>query len=114
MSDTHADGQGSEQSFVSVTCGGETCVLCGAPAANKVGEEIPFDHPHRDRHNATAYVCAHHFDLLMSATYRRENPAALRASPPGPHVLGRLHVDTQARRATFVPGAPASTPAEER
>jgi DNA-directed RNA polymerase subunit RPC12/RpoP len=41
----------------SASCGGETCALCGAPAALKVGEEIMHDDPHPDRHNFTAYVC---------------------------------------------------------
>ena len=42
--------------FVSATCGGETC-RCGQPATHKVGEEIAFDEPVKQRHNLTAYVC---------------------------------------------------------
>lgn len=52
--------------FVSKTCEGEHCSICGEPATNKVGEEIPYDHPHKERHNLTAYVCAKHFDLIMN------------------------------------------------
>jgi hypothetical protein len=45
-------------------CMGENC-WCGAPAAKKVGEEIPFDDPEPHRHNLTAYVCAHHYVQMM-------------------------------------------------
>ncbi len=51
--------------FVSATCEGERCTLCGVPATNKVGEEIPHDDPMPVRHNLTAYVCAHHFKAIM-------------------------------------------------
>jgi hypothetical protein len=50
---------------VSASCRGERCSMCGAPAAAKVGEEIPHDDPHPYRHNLTAYVCAAHFDQIM-------------------------------------------------
>ena len=50
--------------FVSATCQGERC-RCGAPAVKKVGEEIAFDDPNPQRHNLTAYVCAHHYAELM-------------------------------------------------
>jgi hypothetical protein len=48
----------------SKTCIGECC-WCGAPAAKKVGEEIPFDDPNPNRHNLTSYVCAEHYAQLM-------------------------------------------------
>lgn len=50
--------------FISASCEGEYC-FCGVPATNKIGEEIPYDHPNRQRHNLTRYVCAFHFDSLM-------------------------------------------------
>lgn len=68
---------GEPQAFVSATCEGERCSICGAPAAAKVGEEIPFDHPHPYRHNLTAYVCADHFRAIMDrGGYRRAAPPA--------------------------------------
>lgn len=61
--------------FVSATCEGETCSMCGAPATHKVGEEIARDDPTawRDvlghtlltRHNFTAYVCCEHFRAIF-------------------------------------------------
>lgn len=50
--------------LVSKTCEGERC-HCGREAVKKVGEEIPFDDPHPNRHNLTAYVCAQHYAELM-------------------------------------------------
>lgn len=55
----------SNERFVSVTCEGEVCSICGKPAAAKVGEEIPFDDPNPHRHNLTAYVCEGHFRQIM-------------------------------------------------
>ena len=52
--------------FVSGTCIGEKCSVCGEPATNKIGEEIPFDDPNRGRHNLTAYVCEKHFNMVLS------------------------------------------------
>jgi hypothetical protein len=51
--------------FVSGTCKGETCRVCGADATHKVSEVIPFDDPNRIRHELTAYVCCHCFAALM-------------------------------------------------
>jgi hypothetical protein len=62
----------AQKDFVSLSCGGETCSLCGKPATKKVGEEILSDDPHPARHNMTAYVCAEHFQMIFSpAEYRR-------------------------------------------
>jgi len=47
--------------WVSASCGGEKCSMCGAPATHKVGEEIQRDDPNKMRHNFTAYVCCNHF-----------------------------------------------------
>ncbi|USN15196.1 hypothetical protein KIKIMORA_00490 [Brevundimonas phage vB_BpoS-Kikimora] len=55
----------AQQPFISATCRGERCACCGAPAVRKVGEEIPYDDPLRNRHNLTAYVCAKHFAQLF-------------------------------------------------
>ncbi len=53
------------ETWVSKSCHGETCSMCGKPAAAKVGEEIFDDDPHPYRHNFTAYVCADHFAQIM-------------------------------------------------
>jgi hypothetical protein len=51
--------------FISTSCVGERCQICGAPATHKVGEEIPHDDPLPARHNLTAYVCCRHFKTLL-------------------------------------------------
>lgn len=55
--------------FVSGTCIGEVCSVCGEDATNKLGEEIPYDHPHKNRHNLTAYVCREHFLMIVSTNH---------------------------------------------
>lgn len=63
------DGYGTDAAngaFVSGTCTGERCSMCGKPATRKVGEEIPFDDSHPNRHNLTAYVCDEHFNAIFS------------------------------------------------
>lgn len=55
----------------SACCEGETCSMCGEPAAAKVGEEIFSDDPNPHRHNLTAYVCAEHFAQIMGPFGRR-------------------------------------------
>lgn len=54
-----------EEEFVSGSCAGEKCSVCGKDAYGKVGEEIAFDDPLPNRHNLTAYVCKQHFDLIL-------------------------------------------------
>lgn len=51
--------------FVSASCRGEICSVCGKPAAHKVCEEIFEDDPSAIRHSLTAYVCCEHFRILM-------------------------------------------------
>jgi hypothetical protein len=51
--------------FVSKSCNGEICSVCSLPATNKLGEEIPFDDPDKNRHNLTAYVCRKHFTMIV-------------------------------------------------
>jgi hypothetical protein len=51
--------------WVSETCRGEVCSMCGQPATHKVGEEIPHDDPLPTRHNLTAYVCCQEFMRIM-------------------------------------------------
>jgi len=51
--------------FVSKSCKGENCRVCGAPATHKVGEEIAHDDPNQARHNLTAYVCCKDFRTIM-------------------------------------------------
>lgn len=60
----------SNNRFVSRTCIGEECSVCGKPATNKVGEEIPYDDPLPNRHNLTAYLCAEHFDMIMKHCHK--------------------------------------------
>lgn len=54
-----------KKKFVSASCIGEKCSICGKPATKKVGEEIPEDDPIQNRHNLTAYVCEEHFNMIM-------------------------------------------------
>ena len=51
--------------FISGSCKGEICTVCGRDATNKLGEEIPFDDPNKMRHNLTAYVCRKHFTMIV-------------------------------------------------
>jgi len=51
--------------FISRSCKGEICSVCGKPATNKLGEEIPWDDPDKNRHNLTAYVCREHFKMIV-------------------------------------------------
>lgn len=51
--------------FVSASCEGERCALCGKPATHKVGEELQWDDPMPNRHNLTAYVCCAHFRAIL-------------------------------------------------
>jgi hypothetical protein len=55
----------SSSRFVSATCKGEKCSVCGKNATNKLGEEIPYDDPNPNRHNLTAYVCREHFRMIV-------------------------------------------------
>lgn len=51
--------------FISETCKGEKCTVCGKDAYGKVGEEIRFDDPNPIRHNLTAYLCKEHFIMVL-------------------------------------------------
>lgn len=55
--------------FVSGSCKGEICSVCGKDATNKLGEEIPFDDPDKNRHNLTAYVCREHFTMIVGGCH---------------------------------------------
>lgn len=57
--------------WISATCGGEWCRMCGKPAVAKVGEEIAHDDPMPVRHNLTAYVCSQHFVEILGPAARR-------------------------------------------
>lgn len=54
--------------FVSASCEGEVCRVCGDLATHKVGEEIPHDDPMPFRHNHTAYVCCDCFLMLFGVS----------------------------------------------
>src|SRR3989344_2692973 len=51
--------------FISASCQGEKCQICGQTATHKVGEEIAPDDPLPERHNYTSYVCCQHFHMIM-------------------------------------------------
>ena len=51
--------------FVSTSCVGEKCRICGDPATHKIGEEIMWDDPHKMRHTLTAYVCCDCFMMIV-------------------------------------------------
>jgi hypothetical protein len=51
--------------FVSASCRGERCSICGQDATHKVGEEIFHDDPLPYRHTLTAYVCCRDFVRIM-------------------------------------------------
>ncbi len=55
----------SPNHFVSASCGGEKCSMCGKDATHKVGEEIMHDDPNPNRHNYTAYVCCGCFRKIL-------------------------------------------------
>jgi hypothetical protein len=54
-----------DNGFVSGSCQGEVCSVCGKPATNKLEETIFWDDPYPNRHNLTAYVCREHFDMIV-------------------------------------------------
>lgn len=73
-----ASRRSNEMHFVSGTCNGESCSICGAPATHKVGEEIPYNEPKSEfagyefgRHNFTAYVCCEHFGMIFGRVARQ-------------------------------------------
>ena len=57
--------------FVSASCRGERCRVCGKSATHKMAEEIQHDDPLPMRHELTAYVCCEHFGLILGP-YARE------------------------------------------
>jgi len=70
MNDLHGDldKKTIKPAFVSESCNGEVCSVCGKDATNKLGEEIPFDDPNKNRHNLTAYVCREHFTMIVGGS----------------------------------------------
>ena len=70
--------------WVSASCGGESCTMCGEPATHKVGEEIQWDDPNKMRHNFTAYVCCNHFWKLFGSAVPCVTPNAQVSGVP-PH-----------------------------
>jgi hypothetical protein len=66
--------------FVSGCCEGERCSFegCSTQAEHKVEETIFPDDPFQHRHELTAYVCHHHFRLIMGPAADR---AEARAQP---------------------------------
>ena len=55
-----------EKEFVSKTCKGEPCSVCGKPSTKKVEETIFDDDPNPWRHGLSAYLCDEHFKMIMS------------------------------------------------
>lgn len=59
------------QKFISGSCIGEVCSVCGKDATHKIGEEIFRDDPNQMRHNFTAYVCCEHFQLVFGSASKK-------------------------------------------
>ena len=55
----------ADSGFVSGSCKGEICSVCGKPATNKLEETIFWDDPNKMRHPLTAYVCREHFRMIV-------------------------------------------------
>ena len=55
----------ADSGFVSGSCKGEVCSVCGKPATNKLEETIFWDDPNKMRHPLTAYVCREHFRMIV-------------------------------------------------
>jgi hypothetical protein len=52
--------------FISASCQGERCSICGEPATHKVGEELAYDDPDFGvGDDLTAYVCCIHFVMIL-------------------------------------------------
>lgn len=60
--------------FVSPTCTGEKCKMCGNPATHKIGEEVPMDDPRTwtPFHNMTSYICCFHFNQCIGGRCIKE------------------------------------------
>ncbi len=54
-----------QKDFVSGSCKGEVCSVCGKDATNKLEETIFHDDPNKMRHPLTAYVCKDHFKMIV-------------------------------------------------
>lgn len=95
----------------SASCEGETCTLCGKPAAMKVGEEIMHDDPLPNRHNYTAYVCLECGNrILCPSLFRAVSPSdpgemTSNVGWPTDHLLAERVSPSE---------APAPTPNESR
>jgi len=55
----------ADSGFVSASCKGELCSVCGKAATNKLEETIFWDDPNQMRHPLTAYVCREHFRMIV-------------------------------------------------
>lgn len=53
------------QFYISGSCLGEECTVCGGKAAHKVGEEFADDDPRIETHNLTAYICCECFQIIF-------------------------------------------------
>ena len=62
---TDANNVLADSGFVSGSCKGEICSVCGKPATNKLEETIFWDDPNKMRHPLTAYVCREHFRMIV-------------------------------------------------
>jgi hypothetical protein len=60
----------ADSGFVSGSCNGEVCSVCGKPATNKLEETIFWDDPNKMRHPLTAYVCREHFRMIVGGHFR--------------------------------------------
>lgn len=53
------------EKFISASCRGERCSICGKDATKKVEETLFDDDPNPIRHPVVAYVCEEHFNYVM-------------------------------------------------
>jgi len=51
--------------FVSASCEGEKCLMCGKDATHKVSEIMAWDDPGCARHEYTAYICCGCFQTIF-------------------------------------------------
>jgi len=73
-----------DENWVSGSCQGEKCTVCGKPATKKIAEVIMPDDPNKIRHELVGYVCTHHFDMVIRPyKYKKdiETPSSLEGCP---------------------------------
>jgi hypothetical protein len=67
--------------FVSLSCRGERCRVCGNAASHKMEETIFEDDPKQIRHPLAAYLCCDCFTLVVGQAAGCGVPPLLRTKP---------------------------------